>query len=69
MSSAEIYRAKADVLMKQATETENMAERSRLISEAVRWRMMGQALEDVQEATDRLRWLDPDLGPWEAEEP
>ncbi len=58
MSSAEIYRQKADDLMRQATATDNLAERSALISDAVRWNLMAQeaaglnaVVQDLQTAT------------------
>jgi hypothetical protein len=43
MSDVDIYRQKADELLRLATAASDMAERSRLITEAARWHM--QAVE------------------------
>jgi hypothetical protein len=71
MSSSEIYHAKAEELLRQATATEDFGERSRLISEAVHWHAMASASEGASQATEHLekvlRDFDPDS--WEAEEP
>jgi len=60
MSSDAIYRGKAEELLRLATD--NMAERSDLISQTVRWHMMAQKSENLDEAVDDLTFLpwDPD---------
>jgi hypothetical protein len=50
MGGAEIYKTKADELLRAATATTDMAERSRLISEAVRWHMMASGSESLSGA-------------------
>ena len=65
MSSAGIYRAKADDLLRQATTTSDMGERSRLISEAVRWHAMANAADDAARSVDDIDetlrlWDEPD---------
>jgi len=54
MSSADIYRAKADELLREAAATEDMERRSWLIAEAVRWNMMAQQSGALRDAVGRL---------------
>jgi hypothetical protein len=47
MSDVDVYRRKADELLRQATLTTDLSERSRLISEAVGWHMKAMEAEDA----------------------
>ena len=68
MSAADIYRQKAEELLRPATETTNMAERSRLISEAVHWHATAQEMSGVEEAISELTSLNRDFEGSEAGE-
>ncbi len=48
MSSAEYARRKADELLKLATATRDLAERSRLITEATHWHMKALAAHSAE---------------------
>ena len=64
MSSADIYRAKAEDLLKQAMETADLGQRSELISQAVHWHALaGQsrlAAGAVLAMDDAIDLDDPD---------
>jgi len=53
MANGEVYRLKADELLRLATATSDLGERSRLISEAVRWHMMANEAEHGSASGDR----------------
>jgi len=59
MSSTEHFEQMAEDLLRQATRSRNPAERSQLISEAVRWHMMAHGGGE-RAATTELSWPDPD---------
>lgn len=69
MGGAEIYKTKADELLRAATAATDMGERSRLINEAVRWHMMASGLESQSEAVTQIDLSDPELDPRREEAP
>jgi len=61
MSESDDYRRKADQLLSRAAQAENMAERGRLIDEALHWHNIAMGL--TEHAQDRLNDnQDDDLG-------
>ena len=65
MPGAEIYRRKSDDLLREATRTSDLGERSRLISEAVHWNMMANTADEAHapEQIDEQPAALPDEGP------
>lgn len=66
MSDVEIYRRKADSLLAAAAAAEDLGERSRLISEAVRWHMLAEEAQSGGDGDGDGRGAGappPDAGP------
>lgn len=60
MTDPDVYRRKAEVLLREAAQTSNMKERGRLIDEAMHWHNL--ALEATGHPSERLsdRFADND---------